>query len=256
MLADLQRDFTAFLLRGDRMVAGALRPDLPPGRLNIYGNTVLGSLAEVLGHAHPSLRRALGDEAFHALARCYAALEPPRRPMLWSYGGGFADWLDATALDGLAPWLPDLGRLDWAMHEALFAADADPLDLTRLAAVPAEQAGALRLMPHPSVRLIRSRWPIHALWKAPEAQPEGGPDSILVGRADGEVRCARLDDADGALGAALLAGATLDEAALAGGDLQGLLARLLHNRLVVGFALDAGQLGAGLQAGNPQEGEV
>ena len=269
-LAKLQRDFAAFLLRGDPTVAGALRPDLPAGRLAVYRNTVMGSLAAVLGHAHPTLRRVmdeqLGEQRFTTLACRFAAEAPPRLPMLWSYGAGFADWLaDLEPPDILPPWAPDLARLDWAMHEALFAADAEPLDLARLAAIPPEQAGSLRLAHHPSLRLVRSGWNIHALWKDSDAAPAPRPEAVLIGRspedgsdgaAGGEVRCTRLTAADGALAARLLAGATLDEAALAGGDLQGLLARLLHNRLVVGFALDAGQLGAGLQAGNPQEGEV
>ncbi len=251
-LAGFQRDFAAFLLRGDPTVAGELRPDLPAGRLAVYRNTVMGSLAAVLGHAHPTLCRALGEERFTPLACRFAAEAPPRLPMLWSYGAGFADWLDGLdAADGSQPWAPDLARLDWAMHEALFAADAEPLDLARLAAIPPEQAGSLRLVPHPSLRLVRSGWNIHALWKDGGAVPLPEPEAVLVGRSPvegddgatgGEVRCARLTAADGALASRLLAGATLDEAAgdvaSADADLQSVLALLLQNRLLAGFALD------------------
>lgn len=251
-LAGLQRDFAAFLLRGDPAVAAALRPGLPAGRLAVYRNTVMGSLAAVLGHAHPTLCRALGEECFTTLACRFAAEAPPRLPMLWSYGAGFADWLDDCSLtEGLPPWLPDLARLDWAMHEALFAADAEPLDLARLAAISPEQAGSLRLVPHPSLQLVRSGWTIHALWKDGGTVPLPVQEAVLVGRSPvdedgcsggGEVRCARLTAADGALACRLLAGATLDEAAgdetAAGADLQSLLALLLQNRLIAGFALD------------------
>ncbi|WP_109109768.1 DNA-binding domain-containing protein [Azospirillum sp. TSO35-2] len=259
-LAALQRDFAAFLLRGDPAVAAALRPDVPAGRLAVYRNTVMGSLAAILGHAHPSLRRALGEERFTALACRFVAEAPPRRPTLWSYGAGFADWLaEPERACGhpplpLAPWAPDLARLDWAMHEALFAADAEPLDLARLAAIPPEQTGALRLVPHPSLRLVRADWNIHALWKDGGAIPAAIPEAVLVGRSPesgtdegaggpaAEVRCARLTAADGALAARLLAGTTLDDAvaddATAGSDLQSLLALLLQNRLLAGFALD------------------
>lgn len=259
-LATLQRDFAAFLLRGDPAVAGALRPDLPAERLAVYRNTVIGSLAAVLGHAHPTLRRVLdeqlGERCFTALACRFAAEAPPCLPMLWSYGAGFADWLaDPRSAAGIPPWAPELARLDWAMHEALFAADAEPLDLARLAAIPPEQAGSLRLVPHPSLRLVRSGWNIHALWKDRDAAPAPRPEAVLIGRipgegsddtAGGEVRCTRLTAADGALAARLLAGATLDEAVrdeavgdetAAGADLQSLLALLLQNRLLAGFAL-------------------
>ncbi|MGA1858266.1 DNA-binding domain-containing protein [Azospirillum sp. 11R-A] len=254
-LAGFQRDFAAYLLRGDPAVAGALRPDLPAGRLAVYRNTVMGSLAAVLGHAHPTLRRVLGaqsgEQPFTMLACRFAAEAPPRLPMLWSYGAGFADWLaDLEPAAEIPAWAPDLARLDWAMHEALFAADAEPLDLARLAAIPPDQAGSLRLAPHPSLRLVRSGWNIHALWKDAAATPAPLPEAVLIGRVpgdgddcgEGEVRCTRLTAADGALAAGLLAGATLDEAtadeAAAGADLQSLLALLLQNRLLAGFALD------------------
>ncbi|WP_052710181.1 DNA-binding domain-containing protein [Azospirillum thiophilum] len=278
-LATLQRDFTAFLLRGDPAVAGALRPDLPPGRLAVYRNTVVGSLADVLGNAHPAARRAVGCDRFTALATRFVLEHPPRQPMLWSYGGGFADWLERRGGEGAPPWLPDLARLDWAMHEALFAADAEPLDPGRLAAVPPERAGALRLMPHPSVRLLRSDWTVHALWRDEAAVARTEPEAVLVGRTDGEVRCARLSAEDGVLAAHLLSGATLDEAlaeaASAAGEmaagemaagemadgempdgeeaatgLQSLLALLLHNRLLAGFALDHGSPDAGPAGGD------
>jgi hypothetical protein len=259
--AKLQRDFAAYLLHGDPAVAGALRPDLPAGRLAVYRNTVMGSLAAVLGHAHPTLCRALDDQLgephFTTLACRFVAEAPPRLPMLWSYGAGFADWLADPELaaeippDGIPPWAPDLARLDWAMHEALFAADAEPLDLARLAAIAPEQAGSLRLAPHPSLRLVQSGWNIHALWKDADTVPAPLPEAVLIGRspedgsdgtAGGEVRCTRLTAADGALAAGLLAGATLEEAAgdeaATGADLQSLLALLLQNRLLAGFALD------------------
>lgn len=237
MLAETQRALADFLLHGDTGVVGALRADLPPRRLSVYRNAVLGSLAEVLAQAYPSVHRVLGD-GFDALGRRYAAEAPPCQPMLWSYGAGFADWLEGTAPAGTPLWLADLARLDRAMHQALFAADADPLDPMHLASVPPKRAGAVRLMPHPSVRLVRSRWAVHALWKNPAASPHGA-EAVLVGRPEAEVLCARLDAADGAAAAALLAGVTLETATDLGGDLQGLLGLLLHNRLVVGFALDA-----------------
>lgn len=263
-LAKLQRDFAAYLMHGDPAVAGALRPDLPAGRLAVYGNTVMGSLAAVLGHAHPTLRRALGEQRFTTLACRFAAEAPPRLPMLWSYGAGFADWLaDLEPTAEIPAWAPDLARLDWAMHEALFAADAEPLDLARLAAIPPEQAGSLRLAPHPSLRLVRSGWNIHALWKDADAAPVPLPEAVLIGRVpgdgdecgEGEVRCTRLTAADGALATGLLAGATLDEAAgdetAAGADLQSLLALLLQNRLLAGFALDRPPSFTGREGNDP-----
>lgn len=246
MLADAQRGFAAHLLHGVAGIEGTLRPGLPAARLSVYRNTVMGSLAAVLGQAYPTLRRALGAERFTALACRFATAHPPDRPMLWCYGGGLPGWLEEAG-DALPLWAPDLARLDRAMQEALFAADADPLDPARLAAIPPERVDTLRLVLHPSVRLILAGWSVHALWKDPDAQPRSEPEAVLVGRTDGEVRCARLDPPEGALAAALITGGTLADAAAegereGGGDLQAMLLRLLHNRLVVGYALDTGPM--------------
>lgn len=239
MLADTQHAFADWVLGGEATVA--LRSDVPPGRMMVYRNNVLGSLAGVLAQAYPTVRRVLGD-GFDRLARRYAAEAPPRRPMLWSYGAGFAGWLEACPA-GTAPWLPDLARLDWAMHEALFAADAEPLDPRHLAAVPPARMGTVRLLAHPSVRLVRSRWAVHALWKDGGADP-ATPEAVLIGRSGEEVLCTRLDETGGAVAEAVLASRTLDEAAALDGDLQGLLALLLHHRLIAGFALDSGHMAA------------
>lgn len=236
MLHDLQRRFADFVRHGEPAAIADLRGDIPPTRLAVYRNTVLGSLADVLGNAFPTVRRVLGAEAFADLARRYAAAFPPDRPMLWAYGAGFAAWADGRP--ELPPWGAALARLDWAMQEALFAADADPLDPTRLAAVPLERVGAMRLMPHPSVRLVRSNWSVLAVWKgAAEASSE--PEAVLIGRSGAEVFCARLTGEDGAMAATVLDGGTLAAAAEAGGDLQGLLGRLLRQGWIVGFVLDA-----------------
>lgn len=246
MLADTQRGFAAHLLRGDAGIGEALRPGLPAARLSVYRNTVMGSLVVVLGQAYPTVRRALGEESFTALACRFAAENPPRRPMLWSYGGDLPAWLEATG-GTLPPWLPDLARLDHAMHEALFAADAEPLDPVRLASVPPDAVAGLRLVLHPSVRLILAGWSVHTLWKDPDAMPRAEPEAVLIGRTDGEVRCARLDPPDGVVAATLITGRSLADAAAegereGGGDLQAMLLRLLHNRLVVGYTLDAGPM--------------
>lgn len=236
MLPDLQRRFAGFVRHGDPAVTRDLRRDIPPARLAVYRNTVIGSLADVLGNAHPTVRRILGADAFAEFARRYVAAFPPDRPMLWAYGAGFAAWADGRP--ELPPWGAALARLDWAMQEALFAADADPLDPARLAAVPPDRVGGMRLMPHPSVRLVRSPWSVLAVWKgAAEAPPE--PEAVLIGRSGAEVVCVRLSAEDGAMAACVLDGLPLAVAAETGGDLQGLLGRLLRHGLIVGFVIDA-----------------
>lgn len=249
MLIDLQRAVAAAALGEDwRPAAALLRPDIPADRLIVYRNTVLGGLAEVLAAAYPSVVRVLGDETFQRAGRGFAAHRPPDQPQMWRYGEGFAEFLEVQPAGRVPPWLPDLARLDRAMHEAYFAADADALDPARLAELaPSEGLFGARVAFHPSVRLVASAWPVHTLWRraraghpvpAAEMAP---PETVLVARPGLEVLCRRLEPLPAAFVAALVDGGTLGEAAAvlpaedAAAVVQEELARLLRAGLIAGF---------------------
>ncbi len=122
------------------------------------------------------------------------------------------------------------------------AGDGETLDFAALAAVPGERQGALRFRLHPAVRLVRSPWPVLAIWEANQPDRDGtpdrdeGPDDVLVWREAGTVRATRLDLPEAAFVEALARGARLDEAAgEAQWDLPGFLARLAGSGVLDGF---------------------
>jgi len=219
-------------------------------RLAVYRNNVLGGLSQVLAAAYPSVVHALGLDTFHQAGRGFAARQPPGGPQMWSYGEGLAEFLEQQPAGRVPPWLPDLARLDRAMHEAYFAHDAQPLDPGRLAALTAvADLSRLRFALHPSLRLISSDWPVHSLWHAaregrplPEPVPTGSPQTVLVARPGLEVLCRRLAPWQAGFFAVLLDGGTLGEAASHAppadpvAAVQGELAGLLGGGLITGFA--------------------
>lgn len=210
-LRELQADFASAMLSG-RSPPGLSRAIVDAGiaaeaRLGIYRANVLLSLRRLLEATFPATRRLFGPERFARLADDFVRQAPPERPQLLAFGGDLPAFL--IAVD---PVIADVARLEWAREEAFHAADVPTLDPARLAAIPPERCAALRLVPHPSLRLVRSEAPLHVLWA--DEPHDGGAQQVLVTRPDMLVVTRRISPGDAALVEALVGGATLEEAAV------------------------------------------
>jgi hypothetical protein len=235
-LRALQESFAKAVLEDD---SGVLASRLDPGgengerRLAIYRRAVAANLVGALRGAHPVVVRLVGDAFFHEAARRFSRASPPASGDLNRFGSAFGGFLAAYAPAASMPWLGDVARLEWACHEASMAADGPPLDLAALARVPPSSQPGLRFSLHPSARLVRSGWPILAVWEANQPDRDGTPDreagedNVLVWREAGGVRAMRLEGPEAAFVEALGAGRSLAEAAGEGDwDLPGLLVKL------------------------------
>lgn len=172
-LAALQQQFGAALF--DRTHEAALQFSLSEGgvaRLALYRGNLSAGWERALGEAYPVLRQLVGEEFFAGLARAYGKAAPSQDPDLASFGTGIADFLAGFAPAAPYPYLPDMARLEWAVHRAYLAPDVQALGLEALVAMSPAALEAARFTLHPSVSLLRSQWAIAALWQA--HQP-GGP---------------------------------------------------------------------------------
>ncbi|MCY4239369.1 MAG: DNA-binding domain-containing protein [Rhodospirillaceae bacterium] len=221
MLRDLQAAFGAELLGSDMRVSAALGGDRMENahRFGIYRNNIFASLTGVLEAAFPTIHTLVGDENFIVLASRFIAEHPPQEPPLYRYGADFATFLEDFELAvGELPFLPDLARVEWAVNEAYFEADAESLQPEDLADLDPEDCGNLQLTLHPSARLMSSGWPVWDLWGAdvlPNPSPEGA-QQVLILRPDAEVSVTLLSPGDFIFAQALAAGMTLGAAATAG----------------------------------------
>jgi len=172
-LARFQADF-AEALRGD---AASLAPWLDgaapdsEARVSVYRNTVAKGCADALAAQFPTVARALGEDRMRLAATRFAREHPPGSPVLMAYGEGFAAWLAATAPLCETPWLAGLARIDWAWRDALFTADAAPLDPAALAALRPDAYAATILDLHPSAVTLWFEDGTAALWLALQADP-------------------------------------------------------------------------------------
>src|SRR5215471_10873591 len=162
LLAERQRGFAAALLDPALpMPDGLVGPDGEPGvkRFAVYRNNVVVGLTETLKDAFPVVHRIVGADFFRVMARSYVMVEPPHSPILLDYGAGFPDFIRQFEPAAVLPYLADVARIERAWTEACHAAEACPIDPSAFTAISADWLPAIRLELHPSLRLVRSRFP-------------------------------------------------------------------------------------------------
>jgi hypothetical protein len=138
---------------------------LDPAGVAAYRANAGAAAERALAAAFPTVQQLVGDEAFAAIARQLWRQHPPRRGDLAQWGDALPAWLATDPALADEPYLPDVARVDLAVHRAEMAADAafDPAVLARLADV---DAAALRLRLVPGVALVRSPHPVATVWSA------------------------------------------------------------------------------------------
>lgn len=190
-------------------------------RLAIHRSTYTGSLTKALRLTYPAVDRLVGSAFFDGAAHAFVHELPPRSAWLDDYGADFPEFLAAFAPAASLPYVSDVARLEWAVSRALHAADAEPVDVARLATIDEADHGGIRFTPHPSVSLLQSNYPVDELWHAVIEQDNDalaaldlgkGPVRLLVQRssdATGAVRVVRIEEAAWRFAEQLFAGVAL-----------------------------------------------
>ncbi len=185
-----QTEFHAALLDAKAPVPKGLRDadDQPAGRrFSVYRNNIAVSLTEAMHQAFPVITKLLGTQNMDGLSGIFLRQHPPTSPLMMFYGEAFPDFLaNMPQLSHLA-YLPDVARLELALRQSYHAADSQPAPAEALAASPEELLRA-RLEFAPSMQVIRSDWPIHAIWRlnteADAPKPSTGAEDVLITRPE------------------------------------------------------------------------
>jgi hypothetical protein len=253
--AELQTDFAEGLLDPMReppsaVVGPAGAPC--PKRFAVYRNNVMAGLVDVLAESFPAVRQLVGEAFFAAMATVYARCDPPSSPVLLAYGSGFPDFIGQFEPARELGYLADVARLERLWLDAYHAAEAEPLTSFDFAEVPPDRLGELRVQLHPSLRLVRSPYPVLDIWQVnirgetPEPiDLEDGAQDVLVLRAQRDVTARVVPPGVAAFLASLGQGESVAEAfektqaAAWDFDLAGALAVLISSGAFVGFELAA-----------------
>jgi hypothetical protein len=156
--------------------------------LQAYRANATAMAERALLAAYPVLQQLLGNETFALLARDLWAALPPERGDLAQWGGALPDYLqNEPALAELVtdhPYLPDMARLEWALHHMAIAADAGQ-DAASFALLVSQPPEALHLRVPAGAQLLESRYPIVAIWQAHAAVPELSEATRLLAKGVG-----------------------------------------------------------------------
>jgi hypothetical protein len=201
MTPDLQREALRqqMLLRallGDArpaVVEGWLRdtPALKRRGLQAYRANA-GALAErALAAAYPTVAPLLGDEAFAALARAHWQADPPLHGDVATWGAGLPAFIAAADQLAPEPYLADVARLDWAVHQADRAAD-DLAPAVGLPLLASHDPIALRLQLRAGHAVLLSPHPVHAIWAAHRSDAPDRFDPVRQAFAEARADAVRV----------------------------------------------------------------
>ncbi len=195
--------------------------------------------------AYPVLAQLLGEESFAALACALWHARPPRRGDVALWGEALPAFVAASAQLADEPYLADVARVEWALHRAVGAADAEPA-LATLALLTAHEPAQLALRLAPGTAVVASAYPVASIALAHlEASPtleEAGQrlraglgEAALVWRQGYQPRLRAALPGEAAFVSALLSGASLVAALDQAGplDFSRWLSQAVHSGLLL-----------------------
>lgn len=251
-LSTLQREFVAALFAPEARAPLAILDDAPgrDARFAVYRNNTLANLTAALLDVHPVVARLVGERFFDHVATQYAHAYPSASGDIHDYGEHFAAFLQAHPATTDMPWLADVARLEWAWHEAFHAPSPTAFDWSSLSGIDESLRGRLWFLPNPTLRLVRSDYPILHIWQVNQPDRENdetvdlgeGADRLVLLRSpDYTIAIERVDAAVYAVLAACRQGRPLAEAIAEGlavddtADAAGMLQGLVAGGRLVGF---------------------
>ncbi|HEX9471881.1 MAG TPA: DNA-binding domain-containing protein [Bradyrhizobium sp.] len=222
MLASFETSFADALLNANRPIPCGIMAHnaaVPARRFGVYRNNVASGLVKALKSRFPVVEKIVGEEFFAAMARVFVIAQPPRSPLLATYGDDFPAFVAAFEPAREIPYLADAARLEAARTRAYHAADATPLGPGHFATLDSQALGDIRIEIHPSTEIVRSPFPIVTIWAMNSGEQELAPienwrgEDALVARPYLEVQVRALPQGGAAFLLALAAGRPLGAAA-------------------------------------------
>lgn len=204
----------------------------------VYRNNVRLNRIAALTDAFANVVQLVGIDYFQALARAYVDCTPASSANLHEDGAALPGFIRRFAPAADLPYLGDIADVDWRLHRAYFAIDADAVDNAAVAELGPDGFAAASIRLSPSVDLARSsRWPIADILRMHEGGPpadlRAGGQSVLIWREAFAVHWQPLGHAEAEAVALLMAGSPVQAAfADTGADATWLLPQLFGRRLV------------------------
>ena len=225
LLGDARPGVVAGWLRGAS--SSAAGPRVEHGLAAYRSNA--GALAErALAAAFPTLQQLIGEASFAALARAFWRQQPPTAGDIALWGAQLPRFVAAAESLADEPYLADVARVEWAVHQAAGAADAAAVQGLDLLATHEPTQLCLQLVP--GTAIVESPHPVVTIWQAHRSHDEarfvpvraalaaGQGETALIFREGWAPRVLAMTAAEARFTAALLAGKTLGAALQQAGE--------------------------------------
>ncbi|HMS26107.1 MAG TPA: DNA-binding domain-containing protein [Burkholderiaceae bacterium] len=126
--------------------------------LQVYHANAQVTALRNLQAAYPVIEQLVGGEAFGLLARDLWQQFPPTFGDAAQWGDGLAQLISSIAELDPEPYLPDVARIEWALHQAAAAADTE-LDVSSLVLLTTHVPDAITLQLAPGTQILTSLFP-------------------------------------------------------------------------------------------------
>lgn len=218
-------------------------------RVGIYTHAYFARIHAALGEDYCALRAALGEAAFHDLAKLYLMAHPPSSFSLRFAGERLAGFLAGPVAEPFRqrwPYAADLAAFEWALVDAFDAADSPPVDRDALSGFRPEEWGGLRFTLAQATQRLLLAWPVQVLRLAcdrlePMPAIAPAPTVLLVYRRQEQVFHRELSAFEAAALEEVVAGGDFAdvcariEAETSGAEAPGIAAALLERWLADGL---------------------
>ena len=172
--------------------------------MRIYRNNWRGGLSKALADTYFVCERLVGKAFFQLLAHKYMNEHPSLSNSLNDYGGHFADFLAVSpSLISEVPYLPDVARLEWAIHSVLVAPNPrhEAFNWELLNNIPEEVYQNLILYRVQPGLLLQSEFPVDRIWETNQDNFTGedsihldeGTVYLFIGRKGFDLKIRRLN---------------------------------------------------------------
>ncbi len=253
LLSQLEQSFREGVLGADEQVLSVIAPGnlSAQKRLSIYRNNVFSNYRGALEAVYPAILSLVGADYFSQAAQRYVKQFPSRSGDIHHYGEQFAELLASLPGSADLAYLPDVARLEWSIHAAFHAANAERLDLSRLQGIAPEDYGDIRFKLSPAARLLDSPFPVHRIWQVNLLDYQGdqrvdlgeGGSAVLVMRRNYVMEVENISAAESmmlnAFAGGEIFGSALEQtlATNAAFDVSAFLQRFVTNETIVDFAI-------------------
>lgn len=190
----------------------------PEQRVEVYRNNYREIYRKALAASFPVIHRLVGESCFAGLARAYTREHPSRCGDIQHFGTNFAAFLEHTYDDTGFRYLSSVADLEWALEEIHLEPDERPLAIVELQKFSADDYCNLVFRVRRAVRLVKSGFPIHAIWRANQpgnndrVDLDRGRENVAVARQGDDLQLHLLDDDTFALAVELARGVRLEDA--------------------------------------------